>query len=206
MLKVYGRTNSSNVLKVHWCLAELKVPFEAVDLGGPFGTSKSADYLALNPNGLAPTIVDGDFVLWESHAIVRYLAAKHGTGTLSPQSLEERASADRWMDWHATALAPAFSPLFYGMVRTPPADRNMATISAARDRVAAAFAILDSQLGKTDHVGGAQFSMGDIPVGIMTYRWYTMDIRREDYKNLRRWYERLMTRPAFRETVMIGIR
>lgn len=205
MLKVYGRTNSSNVMKVHWCLAELKVPFEPIDLGGPFGTSTSAEYLALNPNGLVPTIVDGDFVLWESHVIVRYLAAKYGIGTLLPQKLEARASADRWMDWHASVLAPALSPLFYGLVRTKPADRNLALISAARDRTATAFAILDAQLARTEYVAGSGFTMGDIPVGILTYRWYTMDVRREDYKSLRTWYARLCARPAFQKQVMIGI-
>ena len=205
MVKVYGRTNSSNVLKVLWCLGELKVPFERIDLGGPFGSSKSAEYLALNPNGLVPTIVDGDFVLWESHAIVRYLAAKHGAGTLMPEGLEERANADRWMEWHESILAPALSPLFYGLVRTKPEDRNMAAISAARDQTAAALAILDAQLDKTQYVAGPRFTLGDIPVGILAYRWYMVDIRREPYANLRRWYERLCARPAFREQVMIGI-
>jgi glutathione S-transferase len=205
MITVYGRTNSSNVLKVTWCLGELNLPFELKDLGGPFGSSKDPGYLSLNPNGLVPTLVEDGFVLWESNAIVRYLAAEHGKGTLWPDDLRERASADRWMEWHGSVLGEAMSPMFYGLVRTRPEIRDPAAIAASREAAAAAFAILDRALAGSDHVAGSRFSMGDIPVGIAAYRWFNLPIEREDRPHLKAWYERLCRRPAFRKQVMIGL-
>src|SRR5690348_9690795 len=104
VLKIWGRANSFNVQKVLWCADELGVPYERVDLGGPFGGNDDPAYRRLNPNGVVPTIQDGDLVLWESNAIVRYLAAKHGSGTLYPSDLAVRADADRWMDWQLTTI------------------------------------------------------------------------------------------------------
>lgn len=204
-IALYGRTNSGNVLKAAWCLAELGLPFESKDLGGPFGSSKDPEYLKLNPNGLVPTLVDDGFVLWESNAIVRYLAAKYGQGGLCPDDPRERASADRWMDWHGSVLSPALSPMIYGLVRAKPEHRDPAAIAAARDKTAAALAILDRALAGSDYVAGPRFTMGDIPVGIAAYRWFNLPIERENHPQLAAWYGRLSRRPAFRERVMIGI-
>ena len=99
MLKIWGRRNSINVQKVLWCCGELGLPFDRVDAGLQFGVNNTPEYKALNPNGLVPTIDDDGYVRWESHAIVRYLARKHGTGTLLPQDARAAADADRWMEW-----------------------------------------------------------------------------------------------------------
>ena len=205
MLKILGRNNSSNVQKVLWCCEELGLGYEREDVGGSFGRNRDPEYLALNPNGLVPTIIDGDFVLWESNSIIRYLAAKHGNGTLYPTDLQTRAMAERWMDWQLSVLGPAILPVFVGFVRTPPEKRDHSAIAAARDKTAMAMKILDSYLGRSDYVAGASFTVGDIPVGIITYRWYTFEIEREDFPNLKRWYERLSTRPGFKKHVMIGL-
>ena len=137
------------------------------------------EYLALNPNGLVPTIIDDDFVLWESNSIIRYLAAKHGNGTLYPTDLQTRAMGERWMDWQLSVLGPAIMPIFVGLIRTPPEKRDQAAIAAARDKSATALKMLDGFLGRSDYVAGASFTVGDIPVGIITYRWYTFEIERE---------------------------
>jgi glutathione S-transferase len=205
MLKILGRNNSSNVQKVLWCCDELGLKYEREDVGGPFGRNRDPEYLALNPNGLVPTIIDGDFVLWESNTIIRYLAAKHGEGTLYPRDLQTRAMAERWMDWQLSVVGPAMMPIVVGLIRTPPEKRDQAAIAAARDKLATAMKMLDSFLGRSDYVAGASFTVGDIPVGIMTYRWYTFEIKREDFPNLKRWYERLSTRPGFKKHVMIGL-
>ena len=205
MLKVYGKTQSGNVLKVVWCLGELGLPFEREELEGPFGASRRPQYLALNPSGLVPTLVDGDTVLWESNTIVRYLTATYGAGTLYASDARERADADRWMDWQQTTVSPAMVPVFYGLVRTPPEDRDMAAIAAARERLAGVLAILDGALAGRDYVAGQSFTMGDIPLGVMAYRWFEMDIEREDYTHLAAWYGRLRRRPAYRKHVMVGM-
>ena len=135
-MKVWGRRNSINVQKVLWCCAELDIPFERVDVGGPFGGNRDPHYLQLNPNGLVPTISDEGFVLWEANVIVRYLAAKHGARMLYPEDLTVRADADRWMDWQMGTLWAAMRPVFIGLVRTPPEERDLASIEAATKRTA----------------------------------------------------------------------
>ncbi len=205
MLKILGRKNSSNVQKVLWTCGELGVPFEREDVGMQFGRNKEPEYLAMNPNGLVPTIIDDGLILWESNAIVRYLCAKHGAGKLWANDPAERATADKWMDWGNTVLDDAFVHCFMGLVRTAPEKRDQAAIQASRDATAKALAMLDQALGKTKYVGGAQFSMGDIPLGPIAYRWHNLQIKRENFPNLRGWYERMTQRPAFREHVMITI-
>ena len=124
MIKIWGRTDSSNVQKVLWCLGELGLEFERLDWGGKFGGNKNPEYLAINPNGLVPTIKDGDFILWESNSIMRYLNAKYGNGKLLPVSPEGMASANRWMDWQLSVFNGNIVPLFFATVRTPPEKRD----------------------------------------------------------------------------------
>ena len=202
MLKIIGRKTSSNVMKVLWACAELGLDFEREDLGGPFGGNDSPEYQALNPNGVVPTVVEDDFVLWESNSIVRYLAHEHGHGTLWPTDARTRARAERWMDWQLSVLSPALGPVFRGLVRTPEAERDMAAIGQARDGLAGAMAILDRYLGETEFVAGPHLTMGDIPVGIGAFRWFALPIEREDYPNLKRWYEALTGRAGYREHIM----
>lgn len=204
MLKILGRKNSSNVQKVLWACHELGVTFEREDVGGPFGRNQEPEYLALNPNGRVPTIIEDGFVLWESNAIVRYLAMKHG-GALLPGELRERALAEQWMDWQQTAVSPAITPVFWGLVRTPPAERDERAIARARDALEASMIILDARLGASEYVAGPRFSMGDIPLGVMVYRWYEMDIPRQPLSHLKRWYDLLAARRGFQQHVMIGL-
>ena len=206
MLKIIGRKTSSNVQKVLWACAELGVKYERQDAGMQFGVTNTPDYIAMNPNRLVPTIVEDGFVLWESNSIVRYLAMKHGTGTLCPADLKIRASAERWMDWQLTTMGPAFGPMFHGLVRTAPEKRDHGAIEKSRANAESKFEILDSYLARSQFLAGEQFSFGDIPLGIYAYRWYTFEgIERKDLKNVRRWYEELTRRPGFREHIMIGL-
>lgn len=205
MLKIWGRKTSSNVQKVLWCCGELGLAFERVDLGGPFGGNREPEYLALNPNGLVPTIEDDGFVLWESNSIVRYLAAKHGSGGLWPTEPRRRADADRWMDWQSTTVGPLMVAVFQGLVRTPPEERDAAKIEATRKDWAASWSILDAHLADEDYVAGGTFSVADIALGIMAYRWFTLEIEREEFAHLAAWYQRLCERPPFREHVMLPL-
>ena len=205
MLKILGRKNSSNVMKVLWCCDELGIPFEREDYGGKFGKTRDPEYLAMNPNARVPTIIDGDLVLWESNSIIRYLANKYGDGSLYPADPGERARGERWMDWQLSVLNGAIHGMFWGLVRTKPADRDMDHIRASRQATADALAMLDTFLGRTDFVCGPRFSICDIPVAIYTYRWFNLDVDgtpREDMPNLRRWYGALCERPAYRQHIM----
>lgn len=202
MLKILGRKTSSNVQKVVWCCAEMGLPFERTDIGGPFGGNKAAEYLALNPNGLVPTIDEDGFVLWESNAIVRYLAAKHATGSLFPRDLQRRADADRWMDWQQTVLGPPMGILFRALLRSPPDAIAPAEIESARQRAAAAFGILDAQLGRTRYVAGNELTMGDIALGFAPHRWSLMPVDRPSLPNLERWYGDLCARPPYAEHIV----
>ena len=205
MLRIWGRSNSINVQKVLWCCGELDVPYERVDVGGPFGGNREPEYLRLNPNGLVPTISDSGFVLWESNAIVRYLAARHGMGTLCPEDLAQRADADRWMDWQMGTLWASLRPAFIGLVRTPPEKRDQTDIAAAIRRTAENLAILDAHLAGRDYVTGPVFTMADIPLGTTAYRWFNLDVERPVMPELEAWYERLCARPSFMANVMLPL-
>jgi glutathione S-transferase len=202
MLKLWGRINSINVQKVLWALGELKLPCERIDAGMQFGVVNEPFYRKMNPNGRVPTIADDGLVLWESNAIVRYLAAKHGAGSLWPNDLGQRADADRWMDWATTSVAPAITPVFWGLIRTPPEKRNMAAITADADKTAQAFEVLEQGLEGRDYVAGKSFTMGDIPLGTFVYRWYALEVKRPALKNVEAYYQRLQQRPAYQLHVM----
>ena len=202
MLRIWGRSNSINVQKVLWCCEELDVRYRRVDVGGPFGGNREPEYLRLNPNGLVPTISDGGFVLWESNAIVRYLAARHGMGTLCPEDLAERADADRWMDWQLGTLWASFRAAFVGLIRTPPEKRDRANIARAIRKTAGNLDLLDAHLAGRDYVTGPSLTVADIPLGVTAYRWFTLDIERPAMPNLEAWYERLRARGPYRAIVM----
>ena len=202
MLKIWGRNTSSNVQKVLWALGEMKLPFERIDAGGSFGKTREAAYLAMNPNSLVPTLEEEDgFILWESNSIIRYLAAKHANRTLEPADLKTRALAQKWMDWQLSVMAPAITPVFWGLIRTPSDKRDNNAITAGKEKTIAAAKIMDAQLGKTRHLAGGEFSYGDIPVGIMIYRYMQLIPERPATPDLDRWYAVISSRPAFKEQV-----
>jgi glutathione S-transferase len=205
VLRIWGRSNSINVQKVLWCCGELDLPYERIDAGGPFGGNREPEYLRLNPNGLVPTISDGGFVLWESNAIVRYLAARYAMGTLCPEDLAERADADRWMDWQMGTLWASLRPAFIGLIRTPPENRDQASIAAAIRKTAESWAMLDAHLAGRDYVTGPAFTMADMPLGATAYRWFSLDIEGPPMPNLEAWYERLCARAPYRANVMLPL-
>jgi glutathione S-transferase len=199
MLKMWGRNTSSNVQKAMWAVGELKLPCERIDVGGAFGKTKEPFYLAMNPNALVPTLEEEDgFTLWESNSVVRYLAARHG-GTLEPKDAHVRAKASQWMDWQLSVMGPAITPVFWGLVRTPPEKREQAAIDAGKEKTTAACKILDAQLGKTRFVAGDDFSYGDIPAGVMTRRYMELVPERPKMANFERWFAEFSQRPAFKE-------
>jgi glutathione S-transferase len=204
MLEIWGRKNSFNVQKVLWCCDELEIPYQRHEAGGLFGGTGEDEYLQRNPTGLVPTIIDGDLTLWESNTIVRYLAASYGAGGLWPENPAERALADKWMDYQLGTLFPAFKGALLGLVRTAPEDRNPEKIEASIRATAGVIAVLDAHLEDNDYVAGSSFTMGDIALGSLVYRWLGLDIERPDLPALRSWYERLTDRPAYQKTVMVS--
>ena len=205
MLKIYGRLTSVNVQKVVWCADELGLTYERVEAGGKYGVVSTPEYRAMNPNGLIPVIDDDGFVLWESNAIVRYLAGRYGEGTLWPADAHTRADADRWMDWQATSFNPAFRPAFIQLVRTPVAQRDAAVVEQSRVGVEKRLAILDAHLVSHAFVAGAAFTMGDIPLGCSVDRWFKMPIVREAHPNVERWYQALRGRAGAQQVVGLGL-
>jgi len=204
MLKVWGRLTSANVQKVMWAVEELGLAHERIDAGGAFGKLDTAEFAAINPNRLIPAIDDNGFQMWESNAIVRYLAETYGRGSLAPQDRQAFARADQWMDWNATALQPdVIGTCFLGLIRTPAAERNVAAIDLAAKRAGERLGILDRVLAKQDYVGGMRLSMADIPAGTMMYRYFTLPIARPSLPNVEAWYQRLCTRPAYKSSVMV---
>ena len=202
MLKIWGRRNSSNVRKVLWCAEEIGLPYESIEVGGAFGGTQSAEYRALNPNGLVPVIEDHGLPLWESNAIVRYLSARYALGTLYPVDVAERALSEQWMDWTSERFAVAFRDLFWGVVRTAPADRDETRIAAALVRCGDLLTVADAALAQQPWLSGERFAMGDIPLGAFAYAWFEMPIQRPELPHLTDWYARLQQRPAYRKGVM----
>jgi len=201
-LTLWGRTNSFNVQKALWILAELDLPFRHIDAGGAAGKLDTPAYRAMNPHGRVPVLQDGDAAIWESHAIVRYVAAAYGQGALWDADPAVRARADGWMDWSQATLQPDFVALFWGYYRTPPARRDAAAIDAARRRCERHFALLDEHLGRVPYLAGQAFSIGDIPAGALMYRYFEMGVPTPPLPAVRRWYDRLAARPAYAAHVM----
>jgi 3-hydroxybutyrate dehydrogenase len=178
MLRLWGRNNSVNVQKAIWCLEELKVPYERIDAGMQYGVVNTPQFRKMNPNGLVPVIEDGGAVIWESNAIVRYLGAKYGKGTLWPEDPAARAQSDKWMDWCATVYWPPMRTVFWGLVRTPPEKRNMEEIEAARKKGGEILKILDAALAGSDYIAGTQLTIGDIALGAISWRWFGIEMER----------------------------
>ena len=201
MLKIWGRTNSSNVQKVMWCVGELGLEHDREDAGGPFGRTRDPDMLARNPNARVPTVEDDGLTLWESNVIVRYLAARHDAGGLWPEDARDRAEADRWMDWQQTTVAGPVTTVFWGLVRDP-GRYSEEEIAAAASQGAAAWKIADARLGGRDWLATDRFTMADIPLGVVARRWFELVDDRPAMPGLEAWYARLCERPAFARHVL----
>jgi glutathione S-transferase len=205
MIRVLGRASSSNVQKVMWCAAELGIEVDRVDMGLEFGGNNTPEYLAKNPTGLVPTLEDGDFVVWESNNIVRYLADKYGKGDWATTTPAQRALNGQWMDWFSNTLGPHMGVIFRTLTRTPEPERDMAAVKRAVDAGSKAWKLLDAELAKAPYLGGKAPGIGDIPAGCAVYRWYNLPIERPKFANVEAWYERLKTREPYRTHVMLPL-
>ena len=204
MLKIWGRRSSFNVQKVMWLVGELGLPHEHIPAGGSFGGLDAPQFLAMNPHGRVPVIDDGGTVVWESHAILRYLAARHGQGRFWAEDAAERSFADRWMDWSQTVLQPDFlMGVFWGFYRTPEHLRNWPAIHDRVTRCARHFQLLDGLLADRAYLGGDTLTLADIPAGTSLYRYFELEIERPSLPNVEAWYLRLQDRSAYREHVMV---
>lgn len=202
MLEIWGRPYSSNVIPVIWTAAELELEYKLKLAGGSFGQLDTPEFEKMNPNRMIPTIRDGDFSLWESHVIVRYLCSKYGAGSLYPTDLEQRAVADQWMEWSGTRAFMPVIQMFFGTVRTAPENRDMESVKKHVEEASNILSILDSHLSKQAYVAGDNFTMGDIPLGAVAYRYFNVEVSRPSLPNVEAWYERLTERPAYRAHVM----
>ena len=204
MLTIFGRRSSFNVQKVAWLVGELELPHRHIEVGGRFGGLDDPAFLQMNPHGRVPVIQDGDTTVWESHAILRYLAARHGGERFWPAVPADRSQADRWMDWAHTKPQPDFlEGVFWGFYRTPQDKRNWPAIRAALERCARDFAELERQLDGRAMLLGDNLSLADIPAGTALYRYFELEIERPSLPNVERWYHALRARPAYREHVMV---
>jgi glutathione S-transferase len=191
------------VQKVVWLLEELGQPYAHIDAGGDFGGLDDPAYLAMNPHGRVPTLRDGDVVVWESEAILRYLAACYGAPAFWSADPAERAVVDQWLAWTAASLYRDWIDLFWLRVRTPLERQDAAEIERLRQRTAERFAFLDGQLAGRPYIAGDGLSLADIAAGMTLYRWYEMPVERPALPQLAAWYDRLRARPAYRKGICV---
>ncbi|WP_024509684.1 glutathione S-transferase [Bradyrhizobium sp. ARR65] len=202
-LTIWGRANSVNVQKVLWCLAELDLAFERIDAGMQFGRTHEADYLAMNPNARVPTLVDGDYALWESNSIMRYLClAYRPDSPIYPKEPKRRAAVERWLDWTLSTVQPVDRPVFWALVRTPPESRDMAAIQKDADAAAEVWRVAEHHLSTRRYIEGDDFSLADIALGAYARRWLGVEgITRPRQPHLERWLALIAERPGFKQYV-----
>jgi glutathione S-transferase len=205
MLTVWGRTSSVNVQKVMWAVRELGLEHERIDAGGAFGKLDTPGYGAMNPNRKIPTLQDGEVVVWESNACVRYLAARYGAGSLWPEDPAQRALSDVWMDWQQTTIQPDMNPIFWNLVRIPEPQRDMAAVKAAAQRIGPSWQILDRHLADRRFVAGDTLTMGDIPVGCHWWRYANLPVEKPSLPNVERWGKELQARDGYRREVALPL-
>lgn len=202
MITVWGRRNSVNVQKVLWALEELDVPYRRENVGGHFGGNRDPDFLAMNPMGLVPVIRDGDVTMFESNAIVRYLAARFRSGLLRPEDHRSLAMAEQWMDWQQLVFAPPVTTIFMNTVRSLPGNQNAQAIAAAEKQAAQALKAADAWLARHDWFAGSAFSFGDIVMGALLWRFMGLDCSKPDMPHVLDWFDAVQRREPFRNTVM----
>lgn len=198
MITIWGRNTSSNVQKVLWLCEEAGVKFDRKDVGGSFGGLDTPQFVALNPNKSIPVIEDGGTVVWESHAVLRFLATKYAPDSLYPAEPVARSHVERWLDWHLGVLAPAITPVFLGYFRTPAASRNEAELARQAAHLTTAMTLLDREIENRAHIAGDKLTIADIAFGNSVWRWFAFPFDRPKLKNLEAWQARVAERPGHR--------
>ena len=205
MIRVHGRRTSSNVQPVMWLCAELGLDVERLDVGGAFGGNDTPAFLAMNPMGRVPVMQDGDLTLFESQAILRYLAAEYGCDAVWHPSPRARAVHDMWMEWAKLNVAMEFNyKVFWQLVRTPAPERDHALVRRGIDAVHSLMPMADARIGEHGWLAGDTISLADFTFGVQLYRYYTVDFERPGTPHLDAYYERLQERAAYREHVMVS--
>ena len=204
MLTIWGRATSINVQAVMWTVAELEIPHRRIDWGGRFGGNDDVDYRRMNPNGLIPTIRDGDTVVWESAAIVRYLGARYGRGGFWPTDLAIRARLDMWAEWSRSTIYPQLSRIFHQLVRTSPSQCDMREVANASEGLILALPLLEARVGDGPWLGGEHLTFADVMAGTLLYRYMTLDFAKAPTPAIDAWYDRLSRRPAYAAHVMVS--
>ncbi|MGL4858293.1 MAG: glutathione S-transferase family protein [Enterobacteriaceae bacterium] len=205
MINLWGRTNSSNVKKVVWCLEELQLPYKRIDAGGTFGGLDTPEYLQMNPNGVIPTIDDQGFILWESNTIMRYLANRYQGEKLYPMDATQRALVDQWLDWCTSTLFAPYRAYLTALLRTPPEQRNPREIKALQQQLTRYFQIVDHQLQKNEYCAGAQLTLADIALVCYSYGWFNLPGERQSMLHLERWYQQMSALPLFNKVVKVPL-
>lgn len=204
MLTIHGRKTSINVQKIMWAADELGLTPKRIDVGGPFGGLDKPEYGAMNPNRLVPVMDDDGFVLWESNAILRYLADTHGRGRIAPEGRYAYARCDQWAEWaQSTLYSDIISICFLQLIRTPAKERNTAQVTAAAERAGSKLALVEAELAKHPFVAGEQLSIADIAIGTLMYRYFNLPIARPKLPRVAAWYQRLTERKPYQEHVMV---
>ncbi|RTM15279.1 MAG: glutathione S-transferase family protein [Bradyrhizobiaceae bacterium] len=201
MITVWGRANSTNVIKVLWLCEELELEFARRDVGGPFGGLQTPEFLALNPNGSIPVLEDDGAVVWESHSVLRFLAQKYGADSLYPTEPGARSHVERWLDWHISTLAPVLNPVFVALYRTAPEARDHAALKTLIERLIAVMIRLDTHLSAQPFIAGAQFSIADVAFGNSVWRWFAFPFEKPQLPHLEKWQAQVAERPGHRKYV-----
>lgn len=206
MLKIWGRKTSSNVQALMWLVGELRLPYERYDVGHKYGGNDTPEFLTMNPNGTVPVIQDGNGnVIWETGAILRYLASCYGSVKLWPAEPKSRAEVDKWAEWAKLNIAMNFTaPVFWRVVRTPTKDRDEQSLRNALQLLHKNLDIAETQIEKHGFLAGDTFSLSDIQFGHVLYRYFDIEITRPNFPAIEWYYKKLTQRPAFIEHVMVS--
>jgi glutathione S-transferase len=206
MIRVWGRKTSSNVQALMWCIGELGLEYERFDIGHKYGGNDTPEFLAMNPNGTVPVIRDGEGQpLWETGAILRYLAEKYGADEFWPKDGERRAQIDKWTEWAKIGVAMNFTaPVFWMVVRTAAKDQDLQALEKSLQNLNKKLVIAEAQIAQQGYLAGNAFSLADIQFGHSLFRYFDIAIERPSYPAIEQYYQKLTQRPAFAEHVMVS--
>jgi glutathione S-transferase len=206
VLKILGRANSFNVRKVLWVCDELGVPFVREDWGRGYEPTTTPKFLAINPIGLIPAVIDDGVVLRESNTIIRYLASKHKADVLYPPDLQQRARVEQWMDWANYETSISLRGAFLGGMLNEPPWNDLNFIEVGREQITKEVGQLETHLRDSGpYMCGSHFTLADVPIGLVVNRWFCLNFKRPHYNAVAAYYERLSERPAYRAHVRNGL-